>query len=130
MTRTNRSAKTAGTLFERQIADYLSATIEDDRIDRRIKYGIKDRGDITGLRIHGHRLVAECKNTTRLALPEWTDQAETEAGNDDALAGIVIHKRTRVTDPGRQWVTMTLDDLIALITGFRSGHRAENNGAA
>ena len=71
MTRTHKSAKTAGTLFERQIADYYpkrSKTTDN----RRIKYGIKDRGDITGLRIHGHRLVAECKNTTRLCLPEWT----------------------------------------------------------
>ena len=106
-----------GARFERQIADYLATTLDDDRIDRRTKTGNKDRGDISGLRIHGQRLVAECKNTTRIALAEWINEAHTEAGNDDALAGIVIHKRTGHTDPGQQYVTMTLDDLCALITG-------------
>jgi hypothetical protein len=113
-----------GTKFERAIADYLAATLADDRIDRRVRNGNKDRGDIAGLRIHGQRLVAECKNTTRTALPEWTAEAHCEAGNDDALVGVVIHKRNRVGDPGQQWCTMTVDDLCALITGQRHGHRS------
>jgi len=58
-------------------------------------------------------------------LPEWTAEAHTEAGNDDALTGVVIHKRNRVGDPGRQWVSMTVDDLAALITGQRHGHRMD-----
>lgn len=125
MTRTRASARSAGTRFERQIADYLAATLDDDRIDRRAKAGAKDRGDITGLRIHGQRLVAECKDSARLCLPQWTGEAHTEAGNDDALVGVVIHKRTGVGDPGRQWVSMTLDDFAALITGQRHGHRRD-----
>ena len=40
-------------------------------------------------------------------------------GNDDALAGIVVAKRRAVTDPGSQWVLMTLNDLVALLTGSR-----------
>lgn len=125
MTRTNRSARQAGARFERAIADYLATTLDDDRIDRRVKRGIKDRGDISGLRVHGQRLVAECKDTAKLALPAWTGEAHTEAGNDDALAGVVIHKRRGTTDPGRQWVAMTVDDLCALIDGRQHGHRAE-----
>jgi hypothetical protein len=117
MTRSRRSAKTLGTRFERDIADYLAAALEDDRIDRRAKTGAKDRGDISGLRIHNQRLVAEIKNTTRICLSEWVKEAHTEAGNDDALAGIVIHKRHGVGELGRQYVTMTVDDLCSLISG-------------
>jgi hypothetical protein len=119
MTRNHQSARAAGARFERQIADYLATELDDDRIDRRPKTGAKDRGDIGGLRVHGQRLVAECKNTTRLALPEWTAEARVEAGNDDALTGVVIHKRHGVGDPGRQWVAMELRDLVCLITGQR-----------
>jgi len=125
VTRTRASAKAAGTRFERTTVDYLAAALNDDRIDRRVKHGPKDRGDVTGLRHAGHRLVIEIKNCARLDLPGWTAQAHTEAGNDDALAGIVVHKRHGVTDPGRQWVSMTLDDLLALLTGQRHGHRQD-----
>jgi hypothetical protein len=128
MTRSRSSARAAGSRFERQIADYLAEVLDDDRIDKRVKYGQKDRGDIAGLRIHGKRLVVECKDVKHeyctkcerlsgLKLPEWTREAQLEAGNDDALVGIVVHKRQKVGDPGQQWVSMTVDDLAALITG-------------
>lgn len=117
LARNRQSAKAAGTRFERQIADHLAAALEDDRIDRRIKTGAKDRGDITGLRVRGRRLVAECKNTTRMTLSAWITEAHIEAGNDDALTGVVIHKRHGVHHPGAQWVSMTVDDLVAIITG-------------
>lgn len=126
MTRTRASAKTAGARFERAIADYLGAALADDRIDRRPKTGAKDRGDIGGLRLHGgQRLVVECKDCARPNLAAWTAEAHTEAGNDDALTGIVVHKRQGVGEPGRQWVSMTLDDLLALLTGQRHGHRRD-----
>jgi hypothetical protein len=44
---------------------------------------------------------------------------ETERGNDDALAGVVIAKRRGVGAPGEQMVMTTVDNLIALITGVR-----------
>ncbi len=96
MTRSRASAKKAGSTFERSVADNLAEHI-DDRIDRRVKTGSKDRGDIAGLRVH----------------------AEIERGNDDALAGLVVHKRRGTADPGDQYVTCTLRDLVALITGER-----------
>lgn len=117
--RNRTSAKKAGATFERAIADYLATTI-DDRIDRRVRNGAKDRGDIGGLRgLFGKRLVIECKNTTRTALGPWAAEAETERGNDDALAALTIHKRHGVTNPGSQWVTCTVDDLVAILTGQR-----------
>lgn len=118
MTRNRASAKKAGATFERQVADYLAQHV-DDRIDRRAKTGSKDRGDIAGVRIWGQRLVLECKNTTRLNLAGWMNQAEIERGNDDALAGLIIHKRHGNNQPGDQWVTTTLRELTALLNGYR-----------
>lgn len=117
MTRSRRSAKAAGTRFETSIATALSEALDDDRIERRARNGAKDRGDIAGVRIHGQRLVIECKDTATMRLPEWTREARAEAGNDDALVGVVVHKRKGVADPMQQWVSMTVADLVALLTG-------------
>lgn len=124
MARSRASAKAAGSKFERDIADHL-AKLVDDRIDRRVTGGSKDRGDIGGVRVHGQRLVLECKNTSRINLGTWITEAHTEAGNDDALAGVIVHKRHGKGKPGDQWVTMTVDDLIALITGEPQPSRYE-----
>jgi hypothetical protein len=118
MTRSRASAKKAGTAFERSIADALAHHV-DDRIDRRAKTGAKDRGDIGGLRHMGQRVVIECKDTARLELGVWTRETDTERGNDDALVGLTVHKRRGSADPLDQYVTTTLRDLIALLTGER-----------
>lgn len=124
MTRNRASAKKAGTWFESLVAAYLAEHV-DDRIERRAKSGAKDRGDVGGVRTpHGHRLVVECKNAARTDLPGWMREAELEAGNDDAIAGVVVAKRQRTTDPGEQWVHMTLADLVALLIGERPMSRA------
>jgi hypothetical protein len=67
MTRSRRSAKQAGTRFETAIATALADALDDDRIERRTRNGAKDRGDISGIRLHGQRVVIECKKT----LPLW-----------------------------------------------------------
>ena len=114
--RNHRSARQAGARFERQIADYLAERV-DDRIDRRVKTGAKDKGDIAGLRHLGQKIAVECKNTTRISLGTWMTEAHTAMGNDDAGLGIVVHKRHGKGQAGDQWVTMTVDDLVALLTG-------------
>lgn len=118
MTRTRASAKTAGTRFERSIADALARHI-DDRIDRRVRNGAHDRGDIAGLRYGSQRIVVECKDTVRATLGAWIAEAETERGNDDAGVALIIHKRVAHGDPLDQWVTCTLRDLVSLLTGER-----------
>lgn len=118
MSRTRASAREAGTRFERSIADYLAAHV-DDRIDRRVKTGANDKGDVGGLRVHGQRVVIEAKDVSRLNLGGWVNEADIERGNDDALVGLVIHKRRGTTDPGDQYVTTTLRDIVALILGAR-----------
>jgi hypothetical protein len=73
-----------------------------------------------GYALHGQRVVIECKDVATLALPQWTAEAQLEAGNDDALVGVVVHKRRGVGDPMQQWVSMTLADLVAVLTGQRA----------
>jgi hypothetical protein len=124
VTRSRASAKQAGARFERLIADALAEHV-DDRIDRRVKTGNKDRGDIGGVRVPSHRIfgerrvVIECKDVARTDLSGWVNEADIERGNDDALAGLVVHKRRGHGDPLDQYVTCTLRDLIALLTGER-----------
>lgn len=106
--------------MERLIADSL-ATHLDDRIDRRVKTGAADKGDLGGIRTHtGARVVAEVKDYGgRYNVGPWLDEAETERINDNAAAGIVIAKRRGITDPLQQVVFMTVADLITLIQGHR-----------
>lgn len=111
-----------GTSFETLIAKGLAEALEDDRIERRARTGAKDRGDISGVRLRGERVVIECKNEAIgkvFKLPEWVKEAQEEAGNDDALVGVVVHKRSGTTDPMKQWVTCTVADLVAILTGQR-----------
>ena len=121
MTRNRASAKKAGTAFETLVVGYLRNVLHDERIERRAKSGAKDRGDISGLIHMGGRIVVECKNTTRTNLAGWATEAEVERGNDDAVAGIVVHKRHGKGQPGDQWVTMTLADFASILTGAREG---------
>lgn len=128
MTRSRATAKKAGSSFERLIADYL-ATHLDDRIDRRVKTGAKDRGDIANLRTgNGWRVVMECKNVSRDNLPAWIREAEVERVNDNAEVAVVCHKRHGSNKPGEQYVSMTLETFTALmrneafISIFSDGH--------
>jgi hypothetical protein len=118
MSRNRATAKAAGTRFERSIADSLAHHV-DDRIDRRVKTGAKDRGDVAGIRHQGQRVVVECKDVAKLNLSGWVDEADIERGNDDALIGLVVHKRRGTADPLDQYVTCTLRDVVALMTGVR-----------
>lgn len=116
MARNRTSARKAGARFEQQTADYLAHTLHDDRIERRKTNGANDRGDITGLKHLGQRIVIECKDYGgRLALPAWIDELDTEIGNDDATTGFIVAKRRGVADPGQQWAICTLSHMAALL---------------
>jgi hypothetical protein len=119
MTRTRSSAKKAGTAFESLVAAYLASTV-DDRLERRARNGARDRGDISGLRHMGERVVVECKDLGgRLNVGLWLSEVEIERLNDDATAGLVVAKRRGTTNPADQIVIMTLGDLVSLLTGQR-----------
>jgi hypothetical protein len=114
MVRSRASAKKAGATFERQIADCFAENV-DDRIDRAVKTGALDKGDIAGLRFHGKKVALELKNEATVKLAGWAKEAEVERVNLGAIAGITIHKRHGKADPLDQWVTMTMRDFIALM---------------
>lgn len=116
MSRTRKSAKQAGARFERIIADFLRDKL-DDRIDRKVRTGAKDTGDIAGVRdTHNRRIVIECKDHGgRLQPAQWVREANTEASNDEAHAGIVIAKRKGTTNPSEQWVIMDVASLVRLL---------------
>lgn len=117
MARSRASAKAAGTRFERQVADYLRDTV-DDRIDRRVKTGGADKGDIASVRLPGGgRMVIECKDVAKLDLSGWVRESQTEMVNDGAVAAAAVHKRRGKGDPAEQYVTMTLRDLVVLLGG-------------
>lgn len=119
MTRTRASAKSAGTRFESLIADYLAEKV-DDRIERRARNGGKDRGDISGLRHMGERVVVEAKDYGgRLKPAEWIAEAEVERRNDDAVSAVVVAKRLGKGQAGDQYVILTLADLVSLLRGER-----------
>lgn len=120
MTRNRASAKAAGQRFERLIADHLRDTLENEFIDIRPKNGRNDRGDIGGVRMYGHSVVIEAKDYGGVIhAGPWVEEAHVEAGNDDALAGVVVIKRRGTTKPGEQYVLCTMDDFTAILTGTR-----------
>jgi hypothetical protein len=117
--RSRKAAKNAGASFERSIADWLRARLNDDRIDRRVKNGRNDRGDIAGVRtIRGGRVVIEAKNYAgEYRVAPWLAEAEIEAGNDDAPVGVVVAKKRGTTDPAAQVVFMDLETFARLLEG-------------
>ena len=122
MARNRRSAKAAGTAFENLVAWYLSDALDDDRIERRARNGSKDRGDIGGVRtVMGDRVIVECKDVRAMSLSSWVNEAEIERGNDDAVVGVVVHKRSGkgAKNMGETYVTMTLADFAVLLGGTR-----------
>lgn len=121
MTRALKAAKSAGAWFEGLIAKYLAERLDDDRIERRRLQGANDRGDVASLRVHGQRVVVECKEYGgRYLVGTWLLEAERERRNDgDALAGIVVAKRRGTRNPEDQVVLMTMKDFTSLLTGTR-----------
>lgn len=118
MGRNLRSAKAAGSRFERLIADHLNDRLYGLNVDRQVKTGVRDSGDIAGVHLAGRRVAIECKNVTRMDLPKWTREAHTEAGNIGGAVGVVVHKRHGNGKPEDQWVTMTVTDLVTIINLF------------
>jgi len=107
-----------GATFEAQVADYLRDRTGLD-IDRRVKHGSKDTGDIQGAFLNGGRVVIECKNHKSMQLSTWIDEAIKEAQNDNAEWFFVVHKRKGKGKEkiGETYVTTTLEQLSKLMEG-------------
>lgn len=118
MPRTNASAKQAGSRFERTTADYLKDHLSEF-IDRKVRTGAKDTGDISNVRTaKGRRVAVECKDYGgKLNPPQWLREAEAERVNDGSAVAVVIAKRRGTAAPGEQYVILTVDGLIELLRG-------------
>lgn len=117
MARNRNSAKKAGASFERLIADYLKTVLANPNIDRRVRTGAKDCGDIANVRTaDGLSIVLECKDYGgQFHVAEWLREAETERLNDNALLGFVVAKRRGVSEPSEQVVFMNLKSLAIIL---------------
>lgn len=112
-----------GASFESLEAKYFKEAWPDSAaefIDRQVRKGAKDIGDLANVRLGGRKIAVELKNAAGFKLGTWYKEAVEEAGHLGALVGIVVHKRVGKGQPGDQWVTMTVDDLITIIHAARS----------
>lgn len=117
MSRSRASAKKAGASFERLVADYLRDNW-DDRIDRRVKTGSLDKGDIANFRVNYMRIVLECKDETKYDFNNAVNEAQAEAVNDNALVGFAVVKRHGKAKPEDQFVVSTFGDFLIFLRGI------------
>lgn len=117
MSRSRTSAKKAGSSFERLVADYLRDNW-DDRVDRRVKTGSVDKGDIANFRVNNCRIVLECKNESKYDFSNALNEARNEAINDDALVGLAVVKRHGKANAEDQFVVSTLGDFVTFLKGI------------
>lgn len=120
MGRNRKSARKAGTAMETAVRDYLAWALDDDRIQRLRLHGSKDLGDIGNVYYEGKPICVECKNTVKADTAGQLREAQTEAGNMDALCGVVVRKRKGIgindrEHTGEQLVMMTLHDFALLL---------------
>lgn len=105
----NRS-KIKGTSAETAVVGYLRQH-GAPHAERRALNGVNDRGDIAGI----IGVCIEVKNHSRDNLPTWIDETVIEGVNDHAQIAVCWHKRRGTTDPGKWFVTMTGEQLIAVL---------------
>lgn len=80
-----------------------------------MKTGSLDKGDIANFRVNGHRIVLECKDETKYDFNNAINEAQTEAGNDNALVGFAVVKRRGKASPEEQFVVSTVGDFVKLL---------------
>lgn len=112
---TNRS-KQKGTAFESLIEGYLQEAW-DPNIVRQPLSGSQDKGDIANFRIgSGKQLVAlELKNCAAMSLAQWVKEAQEEAINYGAVAGVTVFKRKGKGAAGEQYLVATLSDFLTIL---------------
>ncbi len=123
MSRSRATAKKAGSGFERLTANTLRDGLEQPWIDRQVKVGSADVGDVGNVFLDAgntQRLVVECKDWGgSIKAAEAVGEAIREKDNAGAAAAVAIVKRKGKTAGGEQWVVTTVDELVALVKTAR-----------
>ena len=93
--RTRASAKKAGTAYETEMAKYLSVQL-GVLVERRVKTGSKDPGDLKGITFKAQPVAAECKNPGKnspLEISQWWKEVQKEQENIGGIAGVLFVKQ-------------------------------------
>lgn len=130
--RTRATAKRAGADMEIKQEAYWKRALRNRHIHRGKAQGVNDKGDLLSVSLYDRRyedpyigdLTVEIKNTAQIGLGVWMGEATRERLNNtvegiESPATIIIHKRHGHADPGKQWVTTTVEEMIAIINGNR-----------
>jgi hypothetical protein len=112
------ASKAKGTAWESAIVAYLkdSGWVH---VERRTLNGNKDRGDIAGI----PGIVIEAKSVKTITLGSFVDEANVEAANDDAAAGVAWIKRRGKTSAGHGYVVMDGGTFTQLLKAAGYGPR-------
>lgn len=102
-----------GTYWETRLTNWLR-THGWPHAERRARAGICDKGDLTGL----GSVVVECKNTKKITLAQFLDEAEVERQHAGAMFGVVCVPR-RNHEVGKGYFIMSIE------AGFHLLHLAE-----
>ena len=107
--------KQKGSKFETDVMKYLRKL--GHFAERLAKAGSNDEGDIVTI-IAGQTYILECKNRKSINLPQFWDEAQTEAKNYAKARGLVVEPPAFVIVKRRQhgiekaWVVQTLEKWI------------------
>lgn len=105
-----RASKAKGSLFERQVADYLRDSGVFPSCERAPRWGSVDKGDLVGT----GDFCLELKATKAIDLAGFLAEAEVEAQNADKEFPVVIIKR-RMKSVEQAYVVMALEDWKDLV---------------
>jgi Holliday junction resolvase len=111
------SNKAKGSLFERQLEDYLNAAgVKARRLPRA---GSRDIGDVALTLNSGRVIVIEAKNVKLANMADFLRQASQEALNYATKYDVdcypVVVQKTRQKGIGDARVTLTVDELVNLL---------------
>ena len=101
-----------GTLGENGAVDYLAEN-GFPHVERRALAGINDKGDVAGI----PGIVIEVKNHKSYKFPQWMKETQVEKDNANADFGILVVKPNGVgvSNSGKWWAVMTLEDMANLL---------------
>lgn len=119
MVEVTHPSKIKGSAYERDVVKALRAL----GFDAERAYGAGRPDDVGDIDIAGVPVAIECKNTQRLDLAGFVDEARTEARNAGVEIGVAIVKR-RGRPASESYMVCRLDDGAELLRAYGCTNRA------